>query len=196
MQKMVPKKLGEILVEGNLVSEQQLLAALSIQENNKKPLGEILVEQGYITKDKLEGALAKQYGSKLGEILINAKVINLNQLEQALKIQRVELKPLGDILIELGFATEENLLEAQSKQYNLKIVNLSQYTLNTDAFSKVPIEVLKHYKVIPLDIKDGFLVVATSDPEDILAESDLRFISGMNISLVLATKKEIKSFLE
>jgi len=191
----ISKKLGEILVESNLVSEQQLLAALSIQENSKKPLGEILVGQGYIAKEKLEAALAKQQGSKLGEILINAKVINFEQLQRALDMQKAELRPLGDVLIELDYLTEDKLIEAQAKQYNLEKVSLSQYNINPDAFSKVPVEVLKHYDVMPIDIKDGFLVVATSDPEDILAMSDLRFISSMHIKLVLATKKDIKSFL-
>jgi len=191
----ISKKLGEILVESNLVSEQQLLAALSIQENSKKPLGEILVGQGYIAKEKLEAALAKQQGSKLGEILINAKVINFEQLQRALDMQKAELRPLGDVLIELDYLTEDKLIEAQAKQYNLEKVSLSQYNINSDAFSKVPVEVLKHYDVMPIDIKDGFLVVATSDPEDILAMSDLRFISSMHIKLVLATKKDIKSFL-
>ena len=192
----ISKRLGEILIESNLVSEQQLLAALSIQENSKKTLGEILVEQGYIAKEKLEAALAKQQGSKLGEILINAKAINFEQLQRALDIQKAELRSLGDVLIELDYITQEKLLEAQAKQYNLERVNLSQYNIDPDAFSKVPTEVLKHYHVMPIDIKDGFLVVATSDPEDILAISDLRFISGMHIKLVLSSKKEIKSFLE
>ena len=191
----ISKKLGEILVESNLVSEQQLLAALSIQENSKKPLGEILVGQGYIAKEKLEAALAKQQGSKLGEILINAKVINFEQLQRALDMQKAELRPLGDILIELNYVIEDKLIEAQAKQYSLEKVSLSEYNINPDAFSKVPVEVLKHYNVMPIDIKDGFLVVATSDPEDILAMSDLRFISSMHIKLVLATKKDIKSFL-
>ncbi|MFH1622114.1 MAG: hypothetical protein ABIA97_03220 [Candidatus Omnitrophota bacterium] len=195
MQK-VSKRLGEILVEGNLVSEQQLIAALSIQENSKRPLGEILIEQQYITREKLEGALAKQYGSKLGEILINAKVINFDQLQQALKIQRMDFRSLGDILIELKHVTEEDLINAQAKQYNLEKVNLSQYSINPDAFSKVPMDLLKHYRVMPIDFKEGVLVVATSNPEDILAASDLRFISGMDIKLVLAPKKSISSFLE
>ena len=73
---------------------------------------------------------------------------------------------------------------------------LAQYNINPDVFSKIPIELLRHYNVIPIDFKDGFLVVATNNPEDILAVSDLRFISGMDIRLVLSSKKEIKSFLE
>jgi len=195
MQK-ISKKLGEILIANNLVSEQQLLAALSVQENSRKPLGEILIEQGYIPREKLEAALAKQFGSRLGEILISAKVINFDQLQQALSIQKTSLSLLGDILIELGHVTEENLINAQAKQYHLEKVNLSQYDINPDAFSVIPIDVLKHYNVMPIDIKDGFLVVATSNPEDVLAASDLRFISGRDIKMVLVSGKEIKSYLE
>jgi len=192
----ISKRLGELLIESNLVSEQQLLAALAIQENNKKPLGEILVDQGYITKEKLEAVLAKQTGSKLGEILIGNKIINFSQLQKALDIQRMELRSLGDILIELGYVNEGDLLEALSNQYKLERVNLSQYNINPVAFSKIPVDVLKHYNVIPIDIKGGFFVVATSDPENVLAVSDLSFISGMHVKLVLASKKEIQSLLE
>jgi len=190
------KKLGELLIENNLVSEQQLLAALAIQETNKRLLGSILIEQGYITKEKLESILARQAGSKLGEILIENMVINFIQLKRALDMQRAELRPLSDILVDIGYATEDNLLEALAKQYHLARINLSQYNINPLAFPKVPAEVLKRYNVLPIDIKDGFLVVATSDPENVMAVSDLSFVSGMHIKLVLASKKEIQSLLE
>lgn len=195
MQK-IPKKLGEILIEGSLVSEQQLMAALAMQKDSKRPLGEILIDQGYIPRQDLEAALAKQYGSRLGEILISAKVINLQQLHKALDVQKADARVLGEILIELGFVSEEALSDAQAKQYKLEKAVLSKYEINPDAFSKIPIDILRHYNVMPIDIKDGFLVVATSNPEDILAVSDLRFISGMDIRLVIASRKEIQSFLE
>ncbi|MFC1708515.1 hypothetical protein ACFL2J_00445 [Candidatus Omnitrophota bacterium] len=195
MQK-IPKKLGEILIEGNLVTEQQLLAALSIQRDSKKPLGEVLIEQGYIPREELEAVLAKQYGSKLGEILIASKAINFNQLQQALDVQKTKRLALGSIFIELGLISEEALSKAQAKQYNLERVVLSKYEINPDAFSKIPIDLLRHYSVIPINFQDGSLVVATPHPEDVLAVSDLGFISGMDIKLVMASKKEIQSFLE
>jgi len=195
MQK-VPKKLGEILVERNLVTEQQLLAALDIQRSKKLPLGEILVGQGYIEQDKMDAALARQYGSRLGEILISNKMINFEKLLQAFDLQRTQARPLGDILIELKYVKEEDLLQALAKQHNLEIVDLSKYEIKPDVFGKISIDILKRHNVMPIDIKDGNLVVATSDPEDILAISDLEFISGLHIKLVLAPKKVIKSYLE
>lgn len=195
MQK-IPKKVGEILVERNLVTEQQLLAALDIQRNKKLPLGEILVEQGFIKQETLDAALARQYGSHLGEILINAKMINFEKLLHAFDVQRTNARPLGDILIELQYIKETDLLQALAKQYHLKIVNLSGYEINPDAFSKISMDILKRYNVMPINFDGDSLVVATADPEDILAISDLEFISGHHIKLVLAAKKEIRSYLE
>lgn len=192
----IPRKLGEILVERNLVTEQQLLAALDIQRSKKIPLGEILVEQEYIEKEKLDAALARQYGSHVGEILIKEKMINFEQLLHAFDIQRSDPRPLGDILVELQYIKEAGLLQALAKQYNLKVVDLSSYEINPEAFGKIPFEVLKRHNVLPVDIKEGSLVVAMSDPEDVLAISDLEFISEYPITLVLAPKKEIESYLE
>ena len=64
------------------------------------------------------------------------------------------------------------------------------------AFGKISMDLLRRYNVMPVDFKDGFLVVATADPEDVLAISDLEFISGQRLKLVLAPKKEIRSYLE
>ena len=192
----IPRKLGEILVEAGLVTEQQLLSALSLQKEKKRPLGEILIEQEFVSREELESALAKQYGSKLGEILIDNRLINFEQLQRALDYQTESIKSLGDVLIELGYITEVELIDARSQQYNIKVVKLSEYSINPDAVNKIPMEVLRHYNVLPIDCKDNVLLVACSDPGDVLAIQDLRFISGMEISFVLSPSQDIKTYLE
>ena len=72
----IPKRLGEILVDSGLLTEGQLVKALKTQKNERKFLGEVLIEMGFVTKEKLEQALAKQFGSKLGEILLKNKMID------------------------------------------------------------------------------------------------------------------------
>jgi len=57
-------------------------------------------------------------------------------------------------------------------------------------------DVLRHYVVLPVDIKENTLIVACADPGDVLAIQDLRFISGMDVSFVLAPSKVIKTYLE
>lgn len=195
MQK-IPRKLGEILIEAGIVSEQQLLSALAIQKEKKRPLGEILIENEFVSREKLEAVLAKQYGSILGEILIDRKLINFQQFQDALRVQGQNMKTLGEILIESGNITEENLIDARSKQYNIPKVDLSSYSINPEAVSKVPMDVLRHYVVLPIDIKDNTLVVVCSDPGDVLATQDLRFISGMDVNFVLAPSNVISTYLE
>ncbi len=192
----VPRKLGEMLVENGLLTEIQLLEALQTQNRERKLLGEIIVQQGYTTKEKLDAALARQYGSKLGEILINKGLITFDQLLQSFEEQKNSSKSVGEILIDQGFVKESDLMEGLSKQYDIPYVKLSNYEINPEAVSKIPLDALKKYCVFPINVEDNMLVVATSNPEDFIAESDLRFLSGMYIKFVLASRSDILSFVE
>lgn len=192
----VPKRLGELLVESGILSEDQLVAALEHQTRQRGLLGEIIVELGFTTKEKLEATLARQYGSKLGEILINKGMITFEQLIRSLDEQKNSMKSLGDILVEKGFITESELLDGLSHQYDIPYIKLADYEINPDAVSKVPLDALKKYCVFPIDIESSMLVVATNNPADIFAEADLKFLSGMYIKFVLASKSELLSYLE
>lgn len=188
--------MGEMLVENGILTESQLLEALAAQKSGRKLLGEVIISLGYTTKEKLDEALARQYGSKLGEILIAKGLITFEQLQGAMDEQKKSLKSLGEILIDKGYVSEADLIEGFSKQYGMPYVKLGDYTINPDAVGKVPLDALKKYCVFPIDVKDNMLVVATANPEDFIAESDLRFLSGMYIQFVLASKSELLSYLE
>ncbi len=183
-------------MENGLLTESQLLDALQTQNRERKLLGEIIVQQGYTTKEKLDAALAHQYGSKLGEILINKGLITFDQLLQCFEEQKNSSKSVGELLIDNGFMKEADLMEGLSKQYDIPYVKLSNYEINPDAVSKIPLDALKKYCIFPVNVEDNMLVVATSNPEDFIAESDLRFLSGMYIKFVLASRSDILSFLE
>lgn len=192
----IPRKLGELLVENGLLTESQVMEALEVQKREKKVLGSIIVELGFTTQEKLDSTLAKQYGSKLGEFLIEKGLISFDQLHAALEDQGKSMKSLGEILTDKGFVAEMDLMEGLSKQYHIPYVRLSDQEIDPDAVSKIPIDALKKYCVFPIKIENNMLVVATSNPEDFIAESDLKFLSGMYIKFVLSSKSEILSFLE
>ncbi|MGE5280457.1 MAG: hypothetical protein ACM3L6_06925 [Deltaproteobacteria bacterium] len=192
----IPQKLGELLVANGVVTEEQLLAALETQRQTRRLLGEIIVEKGYATKEKLDAALARQYGSALGEILIRKGYVTFEQLERALEDQRSSARTLGEILIDKGYVAESDLMDGLSQQYKIPYVRLSTYQINPEAVGKVPIDALKKYCVFPIDMQDNMLVVATCNPEDFVAESDLRFLSGMYVKFVLASRSELLTFLE
>jgi len=192
----VPRKLGELLVENGILTESQLVTALDAQKKERKLLGEIIVGLGYAAKEKLDAALAKQYGSRLGEILISKSLISFEQLHEALDEQKNSSKSLGEILTNKGYIAEADLMEGLVKQYNMPYIKLGNYQINPDAVGKVPLDALKKYCVFPINVEDNMLVVATSNPEDFIAESDLRFLSGMYVKFVLASKSELLSYLE
>ena len=192
----IPRKLGELLVENGLLTEQQLLEALETQKKERKLLGEIIVGLEFTTRENLDATLARQYGSKLGEILIGKRLISFEQLEQALDEQKNSPKSLGEILIDKGYVTEADLMDGLARQYNLPYVRLSSYEINPEVVSKVPLDALKKYCVFPIDIDNNMLVVATANPEDFIAESDLKFLSGMYVKFVLASRSELLSYLE
>jgi type IV pilus assembly protein PilB len=192
----VPRKLGELLIESGIVTEQQLLEALAAQKKERKLLGEIIVDLGFTTKERLDAALARQYGSKLGEILIDKGLISFEQLQTSIDEQKNSEKSLGEILIDKGYVAEADLIEGLAKQYDIPYVKLANYEINPEAIAKVPLDALKKYCVFPINIQDNMLVVATTNPEDVIAESDLRFLSGMYIKFVLASKSDLLSYLE
>lgn len=188
----IPRKLGEILVEGGIVTKHQLQKALDIQKKEKKLLGEIIVELGYVTKDNLELALVRQFGSLLGEILLENKLITFEELQIGLRNQRETNRPLGEVLIDLKYITEDQLLQALAVKYKLPYVNLAEYKINMDALSKVPRRICRTANVLPIDMREGYVVVATATPEDIITEQNIKTITGMNVRLVIASSREIK----
>ncbi len=192
----IPQKLGELLVSNGLLTEEQLMAALEQQKKNRRLLGEIIIERGYTTKEKLDAVLAHQYGSVLGEILIKNGHVTFEQLQNAMDDQRSSSKTLGEILIDRGYVAESDLINGLAQQYKIPYVRLATYEINPEAVGKVPLDALKKYCVFPIDVQDNMLVVATSNPEDFIAESDLRFLSGMYIKFVLVSRSELLSFLE
>ena len=192
----IPQKLGEMLVSNGLLTESQLLAALEAQNKSRRFLGEIIVDLGFTTKEKLDAALAHQYGSILGEILIRKGYVTFEQLQNALEDQKSSTKTLGEVLIDRGYIAESDLMDGLSQQYKIPYVRLATYAINPEAAGRVPLDALKKYCVFPIDVQDNMLIVATSNPEDFVAESDLRFLSGMYVRFVLASRSELLSFLE
>jgi len=192
----IPRKLGDLLVENGLLTEAQLLEALETQRREKKLLGEIIVDLGFTTKEKLDSTLARQYGSRLGEFLIGRGLISFDQLQSAMDEQRNSMKSLGEILIDKGYIAEADLMEGLSLEYNLPYVRLAEQDISPEAVSCIPMDALRKYCVFPIRVENNMLVVATANPEDFIAESDLKFLSGMYVKFVLSSKSEILSFLE
>lgn len=141
---------------------------------------------------------------KIGDLLLNAGVINEQQLQKALDYskeqrQKGNAKRLGDCLRELGFVTDRQVAEALASQLNLQLVDLQGFTLSKQMQELIPGSTLRKHSVLPLgyDPKDPQAVfLAMSDPLDIVAIDDVEIITNCRVEQCVATQMEIQAILD
>jgi len=141
---------------------------------------------------------------KIGDLLLNAGVINEQQLQKALDYskeqrQKGNAKRLGDCLRELGFVTDRQVAEALASQLNLQLVDLQGFTLSKQMQELIPGSTLRKHSVLPLgyDPKDPQAIfLAMSDPLDIVAIDDVEIITNCRVEQCVATQTEIQAILD
>ncbi len=128
----------------------------------------------------------------LGDLLVEADIISNKTLERALERQKTEKKRLGIVLEEMGVITEEELVDALSKQFNFKTIkNFVGHTYPQELLDMLPADFAMKKLVFPLKQKDAMLAVAITDPFDLETMEMLNRITGLQVVPVLATRKEI-----
>lgn len=131
-----------------------------------------------------------QTRKRLGDLLIEAGLITEEQLQMALKDKNPKQK-LGDVLIQKGFITEQQLIEVLEFQLGIPHITLYRYPFDPSLFSLVPKEMAKRRLIIPLKKEGEKLLVAMADPMDFFTIDDLRLSTGFHIETAIATKDDI-----
>ena len=130
--------------------------------------------------------------NRLGELLVRNKLISEGQLVKALEDQKVQGGRLGASLIKLGFLKEEELSAFLSRQYGVPSINLQEFEIDPAVIRLVPAEVAQKYQIIPINRAGSTLIVAMSDPSNIFAIDDIKFMTGYNVEVVVAADASIK----
>jgi len=134
----------------------------------------------------------------LGKILLN--VITTEKLEIALKEQSVASKGsprrLGEILVELGFLSEHDLLEALSSQFGLKYLRFSEFPKSIPNDNYPSVKFMKQYKFVPIGIEEGVLQVALADPLNEYVFDALEVFSDTPMEIYLSSEKDITEAIE
>lgn len=129
---------------------------------------------------------------RLGDILVQAGKIKDSDLVNALKKQAVTGKRLGEILLEDGLVSEEDILAVLGMQLGLQRVSLEFEVIDTNSIRKIPEAIARKHGIMPFKMNGNDLTVVTSDPFNIMADEDLKLVSGMNIIKALDTKQSIE----
>jgi type IV pilus assembly protein PilB len=129
---------------------------------------------------------------QLGELLIERKVIGQEQLEKAIAMQKEKGGLIGEVLVELGFAKEEDIAQALTAQYGFPYLPLSNYEINTEIIKLVPGRVARQYILIPIDKIGNNLTVAMSNPLNVQAIEDVEMLSGCSVQTFVSTSTDIR----
>ena len=129
---------------------------------------------------------------RLGDILIDNGYITEDQLDVSIKAQKNnKSKRLGEIMMELGFISEDQLLKALSKRLDIKFIDFNDIKLNKTIVEILPKRVCLKYNMIVIESTGGSVTLAINDPLDLYAIEDVKSQLGVQCKLVLARKSQI-----
>jgi len=133
---------------------------------------------------------------RIGELLLKEKLISADQLQQALAQQKSNGGKLGFNLVKMGFVKDEQITALLSKQYGVPSINLAQFKLDPTIIKLVPNETARKYQIIPLSRSGSTLTIAMTDPTNVFAMDDIKFMTGYTVEPVVASEIAITEAVE
>jgi type IV pilus assembly protein PilB len=133
---------------------------------------------------------------RLGDLLIDAGFITKEQINEALKIQRASGKKLGEILIDEGFIQEKQMIEILEIQLGISHMDLEKYYIDAEIPRLINESLAKRHLLIPVKKEDNKLFVAMADPLNIFAMDDVKIATGLEVEAVIATRQDILNAID
>jgi type IV pilus assembly protein PilB len=135
--------------------------------------------------------------TRIGEILLRAKLITREQLEQALERQRrLGTGRLGEHLIALGFIGENELTQQLAKQFGIPVVDLAQIEIPEEVLSLLPPALIRKHQILPLTLVGSTLTVAMADPTNYLVVNEVKFLTGYDVRVTVAPARALAKAIE
>jgi type IV pilus assembly protein PilB len=129
--------------------------------------------------------------SRLGEILIKESLITSDQLRQAIEHQKANGGRLGTCLMKLGFISDDEITGVLSRQYGVPSINLKFYEVDASVIKLIPQDTAVRYQIVPLSRVGSTLTIAMTDPTNVFAMDDIKFMTGFNVEPVVASETAI-----
>lgn len=135
-------------------------------------------------------------GKHLGEVLLEKKVINKKQLDEALKLQERKGGLIGSVLVSLGYAKEDEIAQALTAQYGFPYLPLENYEIDFEVIKLIPENVMRQYCLVPIDLIGVNLTIAMANPLNNQAIEDIELITKCNVQTFVSTATDIKGVIE
>jgi type IV pilus assembly protein PilB len=128
---------------------------------------------------------------RIGELLLKEKRITPEELQQALNYQRQHGGKLGYNLVKLGLVRDEEITALLSKQYGVPSIAIGQFEIDPLIVKLIPAETAQKYQVLPLSRSGATLTIAMTDPTNVFAMDDIKFMTGYNVEPVVASETAV-----
>jgi type IV pilus assembly protein PilB len=133
---------------------------------------------------------------RLGELLVRENLISLQQLQKAQDEQRKTGGRIGSLLVKQGAIADHDLTNFLSKQYGVPAISLKDFDIDEEVVKLIPRATAEKHQVVPVNRAGSSLIVAMVDPSNIFAIDDIKFLTGYNVEVVVASEQAIKEAIE
>ena len=137
--------------------------------------------------------LRKKY---LGEVLLSKQYVTKEQFSECLKESLEKKKKIGSILLEKQYISEPQLLECLAVALGVEYRELSEVDVEQRVLDLIQEKIARKYCAVPLELNGDMLVVAMADPANVVYKDELARITNKKLSVILASEKDILSFIE
>jgi MSHA biogenesis protein MshE len=135
--------------------------------------------------------MARPEKVRLGDLLVQQKLISQEQLKFALEQQKRSGRKLGRVLVDNAFVTEEHISEALGKQLNIPFINLKYYNMNIELVRLLQESQARRFRAMVLEERNGMLLVGMADPTDLSAFDEITRIVKRDIDIAVVTEGQL-----
>ncbi len=133
---------------------------------------------------------------RIGELLVQKALLSEEQLRRAKEEAESTGTRVGYQMTKLGFIEEAELAEAVSNQYGVPMITLDDFQVDSEVIALVPEDVAQKHTILPVNRAGSTLIIATSDPSNIFAMDDVKFLTGYNVEVVVAAEESIRRAID
>ncbi|MCG2712975.1 MAG: hypothetical protein L6416_11730 [Candidatus Omnitrophica bacterium] len=189
------KQLGQLLIEKNVITHEQLDQALEVQLKEGGLLGQILIKLNIVTAEQIENSINEQTSSaeKLENALKETGILSAEQLKQVLELQKKEGRTFAQAIVKLGVLGEEELVSTMVTQFGFPYLQLVNYEIESEIVKIISKSTAEKYSLIAIDKIGNILTIAMADPLNSAALDDIRKETGLNVEAFISTFSDINN---
>jgi len=132
----------------------------------------------------------------LGQVLLERDLVSEEQLKEALNVQEINGKALGEVLVDLGHTTNKLIMDVMSDYLGMEIIDIEDVDFTQDVLDKIPHSIAHLYRIIPIAFEEPVITIAQQDPLDIQQIDDLRFLLKYEAKPVLVEREDVVNAID